>query len=99
MRPSGPRVLALSLTALLSTSLALAQDFSLDDCPNTPLGGTTVVPGECGAEAPWGVGPFLAPSPSLGVFGLIDSDILAPAPGLDVPMLPVEYLNALSANA
>lgn len=100
MRLSSTRVSALSLAALLSLSSASsAQDFSLDDCPNAPIGPTAPVPGLCGAEAPWGVGPFLAPSPTLGVFGWADSDILVPPPALDVPMFPpIHYLNALSAN-
>lgn len=99
MRPNGIRVFALSLAVSLSLSTAVpAQDFSLDDCPNAPLGGTTPVAGLCGAEAPYGFGPFLAPSPSLGVFGLIDSDLLLPGPAIDLPTLPIEYLNALSGN-
>jgi len=99
MRLSSIRVSALSLAALLSLSAASAQDFSLDDCPNAPIGPTAAVPGLCGAEAPWGIGPFVAPSPTLGVFGWADSDILVPAPALDVPVFPaIHYLNALSGN-
>lgn len=101
MRLGSTRVSALSLVALLGLSaMSAAQDFSLDECSNAPIGSSAFVPNLCGAEAPFGPpGPFLAPSPTLGVFWWADSHILVPAPAPDVVMQPpVDYLNALSQN-
>lgn len=100
MRLISTRVSALSLAALLTLSAASsAQDFSLDECSNAPVGTSAPVAGLCGAEAPYGAGPFLAPSPTLGLFGWADSHILVPAPVVDLVMQPpVDYLNALSQN-
>ena len=97
MRLVSTRVSALSLAALLSLSAAsFAQDFSLDECSNAPIGTSAFVPGLCGAEAPFGPGPFLAPSPTLGVFWWADSQILVPPPAPDVAMQPpVDYLKKM----
>ncbi len=91
--------LAAGLLALASTGAAGAQVFSLDDDPATSL----VCPGAGfrSSENPFGLGaipgPF-GPSPSLAIFGFLDSDLLTAGPALHIGLPPLCGVDAISAD-
>jgi hypothetical protein len=74
-------------------------EFSLDDFPTFPINGP-VVPPFGSAEDEFGVtGASLGPSPSIGMFGFFDSDVLMPGPALMMSFPPPPfYVDAYSAN-
>lgn len=85
--------------------VAAQPTFSLDDDPSLPATGPFVPPHRS-AEDPYGFffgggacpGAPLGPSPSLGFFGLLDSDTLLPGPAIDFPFLPLDFLDAVSSD-
>jgi hypothetical protein len=98
-------IVAAAGVALLLTSAAPAQSFSLDDNPSAPLTGPLgSIPG-FGAENPLGSAPIppwfppgVAPSPTLGLLPCWDADILAPGPVTQVIFIGPAYMGAVSDN-
>lgn len=92
--------LAAGLLALGSTGSAAAQVFSLDDDSSASVVCAPVA-GFRSSENPFGlpaiVGPY-GPSPSLGLFGLLDSDLLTAGPVAHIGLPPLCGVDAISAN-
>jgi len=93
------RTKSLFLLLAISASVSLfGQIFSLDDDPSAPVAGP-VVPGFFSAEDEFGCsGIQLGPSSSLAIFGIADSDVLVPGPGVLAPINPLSYVDSLSSN-
>jgi hypothetical protein len=80
-------------------------EFSLDDNPSAPLMGLPFPPFGS-AEDEFGLlGISMGPSPSCGMFGIFDSDVLFPGPAISMRFFPPppepaapSYVDAFSAN-
>ena len=91
--------------ALLLTTGARAQSFSLDDNPSAPLTGPLgPIPG-FGAENPLGSQPVppwfppgVAPSPTLGLLTCRDADLLVPGPATQVIFIGPAFMGSVSNN-
>jgi hypothetical protein len=97
-------IIPAACAVLVLTPQALAQSFCLDDNPFIPMMGPVgPIPGY-GAENPYGwnvppwFAPGLAPSPSLGMIGCQDSDILGPGTWIQLPSPDGAYNDSLSNN-
>ena len=97
-------IIPAAFAVLVLTPPAPAQSFGLDDNPSIPvMGPVGPIPGY-GAENPfgWNVPPWfppgLAPSPSLGMIGGRDSDILGPGSFIQIWSPDGDYNDALSNN-
>jgi hypothetical protein len=90
-------ILALSLTA----AAGWAQDFSLDDDAAFPGSFAPATPPFRSAEDRWGIGlvpGVVGPSPSLGLWGLVGSDILPPGLAPVFGTAPLWEIDGLSSN-
>lgn len=84
-----------SMFFLMMTVPSYGQaEFSLDDLP-LPFGSAE---DEYGLGLPAMVNFFIGPSPSLAIWGFIDSDILFAGPVLAYPIPPTTFVDGLSSN-
>jgi hypothetical protein len=97
-------IIPAACAVLVLTPEAPAQSFCIDDNPFAPMTGPVgPIPG-FGAENPygWWIGPWfppgMAPSPTLGMIGCIDADILGPGTWIQLPTPDGVYNDALSNN-